>query len=80
MSTMDCKEEAKNWMKKLKVDKNRIQIKKIVYLKSIIWMNEDIFCLIVISFVANLASLQIQEKNHVCSLKVTIADRFYNVF
>jgi hypothetical protein len=26
MPTMDYKKEAKNWMKKLKVDKNRIKI------------------------------------------------------
>jgi hypothetical protein len=26
MSTMDYKEEAKNWMKKLKLDENRIKI------------------------------------------------------
>jgi hypothetical protein len=58
MSTMDYKDKAKIWMKKPILDENRIKIGKI-YFTSIMWMNVEIFCFIVIFYVASLASLQI---------------------
>jgi hypothetical protein len=48
MSTMDYKEEAKIWMKKPILDENRIKNRRKFYFTSIMWMNEEIFCFIVI--------------------------------
>jgi hypothetical protein len=58
MSTMDYKEEAKFWMKKPKLDENIIKIGEFFF-TSIMWMNVEIFCFIIIFYVASLASLQI---------------------
>jgi hypothetical protein len=58
MSTMGYKEEAKMWMKKPKLDENRIKTGELVF-TSIMWMNVEIFCFIIIFYVASLASPQI---------------------
>jgi hypothetical protein len=55
---MDYKEEAKFWMKKPKLDENIIKIGEFFF-TSIMWMNVEIFCFIIIFYVASLASLQI---------------------
>jgi hypothetical protein len=55
---MDYKEEAKMWMKKPKLDENRIKTGELVF-TSIMWMNVEIFCIIIIFYVASLASPQI---------------------
>jgi hypothetical protein len=56
MSNMNYK-EAKIWMKEPKLDENRFKIGEF-YFTSIMWMNVQIFCFIVIFYVANLALLQ----------------------
>jgi hypothetical protein len=58
MSTMDYNEKAKIWMKKPKLDENRIKIGEIfIYIHtvdgSILWMAVEIFCFIVIFHVAS---------------------------
>jgi hypothetical protein len=49
----------KNWMKKPKLDENKIKIGDFFNFTSIMWMNVDIFCFIVVFYVASLASPQI---------------------
>jgi hypothetical protein len=54
MSTMDYKGKAKIWMKKPKLDENRINKGDFIFFTSIMWVNIEIFCFIVILYVAGL--------------------------
>ena len=54
---MDHK-EVKIWMKKPNLNENRIKIGEF-YFKSTMWINIEIFCFIVIFYVASLSSPQI---------------------
>jgi hypothetical protein len=51
---MDYKEGANIWMKKPKLDETRIKVRKKIYFTSIMWMNVEILCFIVIFYVTNL--------------------------
>jgi hypothetical protein len=74
---MDYKDKAKIWMKKPILDENRIKIGKI-YFTSIMWMNVEIFCFIVIFYVASLASLQIcKKKTQMVSLSISPSPHHY---
>jgi hypothetical protein len=54
MSTTNYKEEAEIWMKKLNLDEHKIKIEE--YFSSIMWMNAEMFCFVVIFYLASLAS------------------------
>jgi hypothetical protein len=54
ISTMDYKGEANIWMKKPKLDENRIKIGFKKKISSIMWITIEIFCFIVIFYVASL--------------------------